>query len=195
MPVIFPKLEEIPEMFLSNIPIRQETYLVDGELRRWDGPLQEVFSPVWVRTGEENVPLMIGKAPFLSPAEALEALEAAKRAYANGRGIWPTMSVTERIRCLRQFTDAMEQRRAEIVRLLMLEIGKSRREAEAEFDGPGLHPLHGGRPHELDRASRGSKSSSGTRPEPPAPLGVELCMGPSTSPSTRPSDPGAGPVM
>lgn len=180
MPVIFPKHEEIPEMFLSNIPIRQENYLVDGELRRWKGPLQEVISPVRIREGEENVPLKIGEAPLLSPEASLEALEAAKRAYANGRGAWPTMPVTERIRCLRQFTDAMEQRRTEIVRLLMLEIGKSRREAEAEFNRATSYITETVEAlKELDRASSRFQIQQGIIGQiRRAPLGVVLCMGP-----------------
>lgn len=180
MPVIFPKLEEIPEMILSNIPIRQENYLVDGELRRWKGPLQEVISPVRIREGEENVPLKIGEAPLLSPEASLEALEAAKRAYANGRGAWPTMPVTERIRCLRQFTDAMEQRRTEIVRLLMLEIGKSRREAEAEFNRATSYITETVEAlKELDRASSRFQIQQGIIGQiRRAPLGVVLCMGP-----------------
>lgn len=180
MAITFPTAEDIPESFRSMLPIRQENYLVDGELRRWDGPLQEVLSPVRIRTAGTGAPLKIGEAPLLSPEAALEALAAAKRAYANGRGLWPTMPVTERIRCLRRFTDAMEGRRAEIVRLLMLEIGKSRREAEAEFDRARSY-IHDTVEalKELDRASSRFQIQQGIIGQiRRAPLGVVLCMGP-----------------
>ena len=46
---LFPREEEIPQKYRIDSPVCQNYYLVNGELRSWDGPLQEVLSPVWVK--------------------------------------------------------------------------------------------------------------------------------------------------
>jgi len=175
-----PAEEEIPEEYRIDHPIRQDYYLVDGELRRWEGPLQEVLSPVQVKVGAGTARKMVGEAPLLSVEAALEALDVAVGAYDNGRGTWPTMSVGERIQCVQRFSGAVQKKRAEIVRLLMWEIGKSLKEAEGEFDRAiayirdTLEALK-----ELDRISSRFVIQQGIIGQiRRAPLGVVLCMGP-----------------
>jgi glyceraldehyde-3-phosphate dehydrogenase (NADP+) len=177
---LFPGEEDIPGRYRIETPIRQDCYLVDGELRRWDGPLQEVLSPVWVKTASGLARERVGEFPLLSEAAAMEALAVAVRAYDNGRGAWPTMSVGERIRCVQRFTLALLQQRESIVRLLMWEIGKSSREAEREFDRAvayireTIEALK-----ELDRISSRFVIQQGIIGQiRRAPLGVVLCMGP-----------------
>ncbi len=175
-----PRVEGIPERFRIVAPIYQNYYLVDGCLRRWDGPMQEVLSPVWVnREGEEQQQL-IGSSPLLSEQAAMEALSVAVRAYANGRGPWPTMSVGERIQCVQRFTRAMLEKRAEIVRLMIWEIGKSHREAEREFDRAVAYVRDTiDALKELDRVSSRFVIQQGIIGQiRRAPLGVVLCMGP-----------------
>lgn len=175
-----PRVEEIPDQFRIDAPIYQNYYLVDGCFRQWDGPLQEVLSPVWVDRGGIEQQQLIGSFPLLSEQAALEALSVAVRAYANGRGPWPTMSVGERIQCVQRFTRAMLEKRAEIVRLLIWEIGKSLSEAEREFDRAvayvrdTIEALK-----ELDRVSSRFVIQQGIIGQiRRAPLGVVLCMGP-----------------
>ncbi|MGV6477813.1 hypothetical protein, partial [Azotobacter vinelandii] len=36
---LFPAAADIPEQYRPGAPLEQRDYLVDGELRRWDGPL------------------------------------------------------------------------------------------------------------------------------------------------------------
>ena len=177
---LFPGEEDIPDNYRIANPIRQDCYLVDGELRRWDGPLQEVLSPVWVKTATGLARERVGESPLLTEAAALEALSVAVRAYDNGRGAWPTMSVGERIRCVQRFTLALLQQREPIVRLLMWEIGKSSREAAREFDRAvayireTIEALK-----ELDRVSSRFVIQQGIIGQiRRAPLGVVLCMGP-----------------
>jgi glyceraldehyde-3-phosphate dehydrogenase (NADP+) len=172
--------EEIPDCYRIETPMRQDYYLIGGELRHWDGPLQEVLSPVQIQTGATAARKLIGEAPLLSVAAALEALDVAVAAYDNGRGTWPTMSVGERIRCLANFGSALQKRRSEIVKLLMWEIGKSLREAQAEFERAlaylrdTLESLK-----ELDRVSSRFVIQQGIIGQiRRAPLGVVLCMGP-----------------
>jgi glyceraldehyde-3-phosphate dehydrogenase (NADP+) len=177
---LFPHEEEIPGKYRIESPIRQDYYLVDGELRRWHGPLQQVLSPIWVKQGSTLTRKCVGQFPSLSEEAALEALSVAVRAYDNGRGEWPTMSVGERIRCVQMFTRALLGKREPIVRLLMWEIGKSLREAEREFDRAvayireTIEALK-----ELDRISSRFVIQQGIIGQiRRAPLGVVLCMGP-----------------
>jgi glyceraldehyde-3-phosphate dehydrogenase (NADP+) len=117
---------------------------------------------------------------LLSPEVVLEALMAAKRAYANGRGVWPTMSVGERIECVQKFTKVMQGKRSEIIRLLMWEIGKSLIETEREFDRSVNHINETiDALKELDRSSSRFVIQQGIIGQiRRAPLGVTLCMGP-----------------
>jgi len=173
-------VKEIPETFRIPAPMCQDYYLIDGELRRWEGPRQEVLSPVQMLTGAEPVRTKIGEAPLLTVEAALESLDVSVRAYDNGRGVWPTMSVGERIRCVSRFAAAVQEKRAEVVKLLMWEIGKSFKEAEGEFERAfayirdTLEALK-----ELDRVSSRFVIQQGIIGQiRRAPLGVVLCMGP-----------------
>ncbi len=177
---LFPEEHHIPERYRIGQPVRQDYYLVQGELRIWEGALQEVRSPVRVRSAAGNQQKLLGEAPLLTEAAALEALEMAVQAYSNGRGVWPTMSVGERIKSVQRFTAAMLQKRQEIVTLLQWEIGKSLQEAEREFDRTvtyirdTLEALK-----ELDRAASRFVIQQGIIGQiRRAPLGVVLCMGP-----------------
>lgn len=177
---LFPEEQQVPEQFRIVQPVRQNYYLIDGELRNWNGPLQEVLSPVWIRTAAGSQQKLVGEAPQLTEAAALEAMGVAVRAYSNGRGVWPTMSVGERIQSVQRFTAAMLQKRVEIVTLLQWEIGKSQQEAEREFDRTvtyirdTLEALK-----ELDRVSSRFVIQQGIIGQiRRAPLGVVLCMGP-----------------
>ncbi len=177
---LFPREEEIPQECCADFPIRQDYYLVNGELRAWAGPSQDVLSPVWVKTGMTFARKLVGHFPLLDREAACEALDVAVRAYDNGRGAWPTMSVGERIQCVERFTRAMLTKREPIVKLLMWEIGKSRNEAEREFDRAITYiretivALK-----ELDRVSSRFVIQQGIIGQiRRAPLGVVLCMGP-----------------
>ena len=77
---------------------------------------------------------VIGSYPLCGEAEALQALDAAARAYNHGRGEWPMMSVAERIATVEKFTRLVVARKAEIVKLLLWEIGKSAAGSNKEFD-------------------------------------------------------------
>lgn len=177
-----PAEEEIPEEYRITEMIRQDYYLIGGELRRWEGPLQEVLSPVQLQVPGSATPVRkrIGEAPLLSVAAALESLDVAVGAYDNGRGTWPTMSVGERIQSVQRFSAGARKKRGEIVKLLMWEIGKSLQEAEGEFDRAmayirdTLEALK-----ELDRVSSRFVIQHGIIGQiRRAPLGVVLCMGP-----------------
>ncbi|KAF0124585.1 MAG: glyceraldehyde-3-phosphate dehydrogenase (NADP) [Elusimicrobia bacterium] len=176
---IFPEESEVPAEAAFNYQDQSE-YLAGGKLRKWSGPFHEVLSPVSLqgRKGLERVKL--GRYPLLGEKEAMSALDAAVKAYDDGRGAWPAMSVEERIKHLENFTEAMKKRRAEVVSLLMWEIGKSAEDSAREFDRTvdyivdTLDALK-----ELDRTSSRFQVVQGIIAQVKrAPLGVVLCMGP-----------------
>lgn len=177
---LFPEEGQIPEPYRIDTPIRQDHYLVDGELRRWDGPLQEVLSPIRVRINGELVPRRVGESPLLTEAAAMEILQVAVRAYDSGRGAWPTMPVGARIRCVQRFTNTILEKREETVKLLMWEIGKSLQEAEREFERAVAYIRETVEAlKELDRVSSRFIIQQGIIGQiRRAPLGVVLCMGP-----------------
>lgn len=177
---LFPTEEDVPKEFVFNIPVNQDHYLVNGELRTWDGPRQEVFSPVCMKTASGMTRKSIGTYPLLTSQEALEALNAAVQAYDNGRGQWPTMSVGDRIKHMQNFVARMCDRKKEVVNLLMWEVGKSRQDSEKEFDRTveyikdTVDALK-----DLDRVSSRFVIEQGIIGQiRRAPLGVVLCMGP-----------------
>ena len=131
---LFPRENEIPEEHRLTAPVHQRAYLIDGTLRAWNGQSQPVLSPICVRKNSSLEQVEVGSYPQAGEAEADEALAAAVNAYDSGRGIWPTMSVAERIACMQNFTKQMVARKWEIVSLIMWEIGKSLPDSEKEFD-------------------------------------------------------------
>jgi len=177
---LFPSAENIPEIWRLGAPLEQRDYLVNGELRRWDGPLATVRSPVWLKEGVEERQVVLGSAPLLDADTALTALDAAVQAYDKGRGAWPNMRVAERIQHVETFLARMREQRQAVVKLLMWEIGKNLKDSEKEFDRTcdyivdTINALK-----DLDRRSSRFELEQGTLGQiRRAPLGVALCMGP-----------------
>lgn len=176
----FPAPEAIPAEFRLAGALDQRQYLCNGQLRRWDGPCQEVLSPICTVADGQPVPQRLGSYPLLTEKEAIEALDAASAAYDHGRGAWPTMTVEERIRRVEDFAAKMKDVRTEVVRRLMWEIGKTLADSEKEFDRTveyirdTIDALK-----ELDRASSRFSIQQGVAAQiRRAPLGVVFCMGP-----------------
>ena len=71
---MFPAEKEIPKSHLLTGPIEQHEFLVNGELRQWSGPMEDVFSPVRIKTPSGLKPRLIGRFPLLTEQESLEAL-------------------------------------------------------------------------------------------------------------------------
>src|SRR5690606_32331931 len=128
-----PEASAIPEQFRVSYQEQRE-YLINGELRQWPGALNAVQSPVFVKDGDHYKQQTIGATRLLTAHEALTALDAAVNAYNLGHGLWPTLSVAERISHIEKFLDQMRKQRDEVVKLLMWEIGKTLKDSEKEFD-------------------------------------------------------------
>jgi glyceraldehyde-3-phosphate dehydrogenase (NADP+) len=177
---LFPSENDIPREFQIAEPITQDVYLVNGELRPWGGPWQDVYSPVHVDAGEGLKPKFLGRYPLMPTAKAEEVLAAALKAFDHGRGFWPTLSVRERLRHTEEFVYRFREKREEVVRIMMWEIGKSLTDSRKEFDRTvdyivdTIEALK-----DLDRVSARFVIEQGIIGQiRRAPLGVVLCMGP-----------------
>lgn len=177
---IFTQHQQIsPDVYPQPFPYIQNKYLINGELREWNGNFQDVHSPIFIKT-DKGLDNFIGRYPMLGEKEAVEALDAAVNAYQHGNGEWPSMTVSQRIACMRKFVLKMTEQRTPIVNLLMWEIGKTQKDAEKEFDrtvdyiNDTIEALKN-----LDRdCSRFTFSQNILAQIRRAPLGVVLCMGP-----------------
>jgi glyceraldehyde-3-phosphate dehydrogenase (NADP+) len=177
---VFPNESSIPTQIDIGHHIDQREYLINGELKTWEGNLNPVLSPVCLKDGSALTQKIIGSTPLLTSRESLEALDAAVKAYDMGNGLWPTMSVTLRIEHVEKFLVAMRAKREEIVKLLMWEIGKTLKDSEKEFDRTCDYILDTIRAlKDLDRNSAKLIEDQGFMAQiRRVPLGVALCMGP-----------------
>jgi acyl-CoA reductase-like NAD-dependent aldehyde dehydrogenase len=177
---LFPGAGEIPKEYDLTHPIEQKEYLVNGEMRQWKGKTQDVWSPIYVKTDKGFEQKRIGSYPITDAADAMEVLYAGVKAYSNGRGEWPSMTVAQRIECVEKFTQKMIQKRDEVVKLLMWEIGKSLGDSQKEFDRTVQYIYDTiGALKDIDRNSSTFLIEEGIIGQVRrSPLGVVLCMGP-----------------
>ena len=119
----------IPKEFQIE-PLTCDEYLVNGVIEKWKGETSEVYSVITT----DGKPTLLGTIPDMETDSALNALEAAKNAFNRGQGLWPTMKVGERLKCMETFVKKMKQHREEIVKLLMWEICKNKSDSYKEFD-------------------------------------------------------------
>jgi glyceraldehyde-3-phosphate dehydrogenase (NADP+) len=177
---LFPEESNIPAHVQLPTRIDQREYLVNGKLLTWSGEQSPVLSPVFIKTKNGLEQKVLGSTPLLTSNESLEAMEAAVKAYDQGHGIWPMMTVADRIRHVEMFLEKMRGKRSEVVNLLMWEIGKTQKDSEKEFDRTcdyivdTINALK-----DLDRNSARFVQEQGIMAQiRRVPFGVSLCMGP-----------------
>lgn len=170
---------QVPDQYKINIPLHQNQFLIDGELVDWNGEFENVYSPIYFEN-DGKISNLIGSYPLMNADTSLKAMESAIKAYNYGNGIWPRMTIEERIACMNKFVFLMKEQRNQIVKLLMWEIGKNLIDSEKEFDrtveyiNDTISALK-----EMDRdASRFVIKQGIIAQIKRAPLGVVLCMGP-----------------
>lgn len=159
--------------------LEQHEYLLNGTLHNWDGPFQDVTTPLSFDS-ETGRPKKLGYYPLLSEEVALGVLKAAEEAYNLGQGTWPTMHPLERSACIKHFVKLMQLEREQVVDLLVWEIGKTKKDAYNEFDRTveyiketvAFYERKVKRLHTL-RTQKGITSQLMF-----SPLGITLCMGP-----------------
>ena len=168
----------IPDQFKINKTISQNTYLVDGELKTWNGETADVYSTI--SSTDTYKPTLLGSIPQLGEEQANEALNSACHAFDRGKGLWPTMKVVDRIACMDKFVTQMKTKREEIVNLLMWEIGKTLPDSQKEFDRTIDYIYDTIEDYkQMDRDSAKFKKNSGVNAHiRRGPLGVVLCLGP-----------------
>ncbi|MBF04167.1 MAG: NADP-dependent glyceraldehyde-3-phosphate dehydrogenase [Flavobacterium sp.] len=168
----------IPEKIQLQQHWHQKHYLLDGELKIWEGESAEVYSSI--STTANYQPTLLGSVPNMNEAAALAALESSHKAYNNGQGDWPTMKVQDRIKCMEQFVKQMEQTRTEVVRLLMWEIGKTLPDSEKEFDRTVEYIYDTIKDYKAlnQEGNRFQKVQGINAMIKRSPLGVVLCLGP-----------------
>ncbi|MCL6462327.1 MAG: NADP-dependent glyceraldehyde-3-phosphate dehydrogenase [Flavobacterium micromati] len=171
-------MNSIPEEYQITKLLNQDTYLVDGELKKWEGQTTAVFSTI--SSTEKYATTILGSIPLMGETEALEAVNSASAAFNKGQGQWPTMKVADRIKCMINFATQMKTTRSEVVKYLMWEIGKSLSDSEKEFDRTveyiydtidSLKELN-------SRNGHFSKTQGINAMVRRGPLGIVLCLGP-----------------
>jgi len=174
------KIAEIPKE-VQVTPHVCDRYLVDGELKTWKGNTTEVFSTIQSPNGSgEMAPTLLGSIPDMETPDALEALNAAEKAFKRGQGLWPTMRVGERLKCMETFVEKMKLHREEVVKLLMWEICKNKSDSYKEFDRTVDYIVDTIEAYKnLDRkGAKFDKQGSVYAHIRRGPLGVVLCLGP-----------------
>ena len=116
---IFYEESNIPPEFTLEQQVDQREFLSDGKMIPWEGQINEVFSPICVKTKDGLQRKRIGSFPVCTEKESMAALDAAVQAFDNGRGEWPTMSVADRIICVENFTKKMIEKKDIVVKLIM----------------------------------------------------------------------------
>jgi len=173
--------QNVPEPFQVPLNQKYDSYLLNGEIKKWRGKTSEVHSPIFTKNAAgELEPTLLGSVPVMGEKDALEALDAANTAFNNGTGLWPTMKVADRIKCVEKFAGIMATKRDEVVNFIMWEIGKTLPDAQKEFDRTveyiydTIEELK-----ELDRNCAKLKLHSEVYAQiRRGPLGVVLCLGP-----------------
>lgn len=176
----FPTIDKIPHLYSQELIFEQREYLCNGELVAWNGEQEDVLSVVSYSQGGKLERLRLGSIPVLGEKESFEILDAAKKAYNQGRGEWPTMTVKKRIQHMLRFVKAMREKRNEVVNYLVMEIGKTIKDSEKEFDRTVEYIMD-----TIDALKKLDRDSSRLHKEQGiyaqirrGPLGVVLCMGP-----------------
>ena len=104
----FKYMNEIPKEFQIDSVIC-DRYLVDGQLKKWIGNTSEVYSTIQTANSDGKTgPTLLGTIPDMETKSAIEALNSAEKAYDKGKGLWPTMRVSERLKCMKTFVKKMK---------------------------------------------------------------------------------------
>ncbi|ORX75529.1 aldehyde dehydrogenase [Anaeromyces robustus] len=97
--------------------------LLDGTLKPYKGNFINVYSPIYYQGTQERA--LIGSYPDMTPEDSIKAIKAAKKAFNNGKGEWPSMTPYERINIMNKFLEGLEKNKIGIAKSIMWEIGKS----------------------------------------------------------------------
>ena len=90
IPIAFPTTSDVPDSARVDASRYDRQYLSAGEIRQ-AAQGAPVRSPVCVRQADGKLePAILGTQAMLTAEEGLAALAAARKAWNDGRGEWPT---------------------------------------------------------------------------------------------------------
>lgn len=122
----------------------------------------------------------IGRVPQFSTATTLDILKQAKAAWRGGAGVWPQMSMADRIAAVESFLRKLEENKQALATAIMWEIGKAWPEAMSEvtrtiqFARAVIATIQSDPEMRTDGAAAGSHRAWMRR----AALGIVLALGP-----------------
>lgn len=103
-----------------------------GVMDDFKGDCTEVTSPIVDPDTHKRT--VIGKLAHMKEEDVKNVITCAKKAWCNGTGEWPQMVANNRLQVIESVLADLKGRRDEIVHVLSWEIGKSTKDAYAEFD-------------------------------------------------------------
>jgi acyl-CoA reductase-like NAD-dependent aldehyde dehydrogenase len=177
---LFPERAAIPPDVWRAPDDAGLTLLVDGRQTLWDGPSEPIRSAVCAREGSRLERIDLGPGALASAELAREAVEAAARAWAGGRGEWPRASVAERIAVTLDFVRRARPLREAVARALLWEVGKPWPDCLKEFDRTIEYiEATAAALSDIERSAAIPVAAGGfVARVRRAPLGVALCLGP-----------------
>lgn len=177
---LFPRPGDIPEQFRVPAGIDGGAYLLDGSIHHHLGAGKPVYSPIMMLEGGQLKAPPIGTLPLLPGDTALEALEAAERAFDCGMGFWPQMDVEERLERMEVFLERMRRHEKAFALMEMWELGKKYSECLVEFRRTEQYIRNTIEAYRvLDKDSSYIERLGSTLAQiKRCPLGIVLCMGP-----------------
>jgi glyceraldehyde-3-phosphate dehydrogenase (NADP+) len=95
---------------------------VGGKITDFEGQTANATTPIVDSSTGERI--VIGRLAQMEEVDALAALDAAKKAWDKGQGLWPQMSAENRIKAMETFVELLILKRAEIIEVLTWEICK-----------------------------------------------------------------------
>ncbi len=177
---LFPVASDLPQTV--KIPKINGRILIDGQILNSGFPSRTVTSPCSLRSEKDGSLYYpeLGTTPQVPEEIFMQAVDAASRAWAKGRGEWPSARMEDRINAISALRDQILKHRESISRLLMWEIAKTWTDAQAEFDRTITYmndTIEATK--QLDRdCSRIQFVDQIMAQVRRSPLGVTLCMGP-----------------
>lgn len=127
-----PEVSQDSEAFKTRPFVDGAKTLIGGQVKPWAGIFSEIFSPIYCQeTGDR---ICIGRQATMSPKEAMEAVQAASKAWDLGRGEWPQRTLQQRIAAVGKLVSKLKEKRLEIAKVLQWEICKNDADSVKEFD-------------------------------------------------------------
>ena len=80
------------DMYNARPMVDGRKVLCNGTVVKWDGPVHEVFAPIYKEAGSTEK-VLIGTLADLGEAECLKALDAAVASWKSGRGEWAQVTL------------------------------------------------------------------------------------------------------